>query len=151
MSRRPFIEHEKITDDRRARPYSGIPDEYATHCPRYEPVGLDGRNDWFRWSCRTCDNTYISRRRQKRQVHYQCVECGAWHFVYKGFFAPSDKKDGCETVPLRDEEFDGTLCRAKIQYTPLDNGGDWYYGSPEWLQAKIQQEKYETVEPIEKV
>lgn len=147
MARRPYIEQLKIKDEFAANATHSNDGGYRSHCPNYEPVGMDGRNDWFRWECRECERTYISPRSEKRQKYYKCRDCGELHFVYKGFF----DIDRSETVPLRQDEFHGTLCKAKIEYIPLDDGGEWYYGSPEWLQEKIQREKYRTVEHIRKV
>jgi len=151
MARRPYIEQRKIKDEYAANATHSNDGGYRSHCPHYEPVGMDGRNDWFRWECRDCERTYISQRSEKRQRYYKCRDCGALHFVYKGFFSLPDRTNGSETVPLKPHEFEGMLYKAKIQYKPLDDGGNWYYGSPEWLQEKIQRDDYETVEHITEV
>jgi len=149
MGRRPYIEQGHIGDEFRARGYGSKPNGYTTHCTQYEVVGMDGRHDWFRWHCRECDSKYISRRHEKSQKYYQCTECDAWHFVYSGFFAQPSRKNGCETIPLTQDEYSEELCVAELKYGTLDP--DKYYGTREWLQERVDKEKYELVSDIKVV
>jgi len=137
------------------RPIATHSDGYSQHCSQYEPVGMDGRYDWFRWHCRECDRKYISMRAEKSMKYYECKECGALHFVYKGFFTQPDRKNGSETVPLRPDEVRGVLCRVKLAY--VSNGEvfspseEWHYGTEEGLEEKCEKDAWQMMEPIEVV
>lgn len=146
MARRPYIEPRKIRSDLKANAIGRGLAGHSKHVYNYQPVGSDGRYDWFRWNCRNCDRKYISMRAEKRMKYYRCLDCQTDHFVYKGFFS-SDKP----TKPLTQSEFDGDLCKAKLAYKGREDRATWFYGSPEHLQDKIQGEYWETVEPIRKV
>lgn len=155
MSRRPYIQQKIIKDELAARGYSSRPNEYSSHCTDYEVVGMDGRCDWFRWHCRDCDEKFISRRNEKSMARYQCTECGAWHFVYKGFFTLPDKPNGSETVPLKQSEVDGTLYRAKLVYAPdgeavLDEGS-WFYGHEDYIKSHVGDGPYRVETPMHRV
>lgn len=122
--RRPYIDPSIIRDGLSAIATHNNDGGYRSHCPQYEPVGMDGRNDWFRWHCRECDQRYISMRAEKRQRYYKCPECGALHFVYKGFF-DTDR----ETRPLQPSEVVGPLYhaigRASGKRVEFYGGGDY--------------------------
>lgn len=135
MSRRPYIDQSIIRDDLHA--ITTYKDGYAQHCPKYEPVGMDGRNDWFRWHCRECDKKFISLRSEKRMKYYDCTECGASHFVYKGFFSQPDKNNGSETVPLKPGECNEPLLRFTAQYKDSGRTNE-FYGGPSYLRDKAE-------------
>jgi hypothetical protein len=137
MARRPYFDPQIIEDELRARPYGSRPDGYSTHCPNYEPVGMDGRNDWFRWNCRECGKKYISQRSEKSQNRYQCVECDAWHFVYSGFF-DSDK----ETKPLTPDECHEDLYHAECAENEWGDAPE-FYGGMEYICDKIEGDYFD--------
>lgn len=136
MGRRPYIDQYIIRDDLHAN--ATYKDGYSQHCPNYEPVGMDGRNDWFRWSCRECDKTFISPRSEKRQKYYDCTECGASHFVYKGFF----DIDRSPTVPLRPDEVTVDLYHAVTEESKYGSRSE-FYGGLDYIREKIDSDYFD--------
>lgn len=153
MARRCYIDQHIIRSDLAARAYGSRPNEYSTQCHDMEPVGMDGRLDWFRWHCRDCDRKYISPRNEKGMARYQCIDCGAWHFVYKGFF----DVERSSTVPLRPDEVEGELARAKLAYDSdahpdeARSNAEWHYGNPEKLAERVETGPWVMVEHIQGV
>lgn len=151
MSRRPSIQPDLLPKDEYV-PYGTYNEGYSQGAYNKEVVGQK-RGDWFRCECRDCGQKMITNRKENGTRYFKCQSCGKLHHINGGFFTLPSKNHGTETVPLKQEEVDGILCRAKLSYKG-DMEPDWFYGEPEYLEDKIDgyfelQGKFEIVGEVE--
>jgi len=141
MLRRPYIQDGLFPKDEFV-PTAHPNDGYSQSPINKEPVGQK-RSDWFRCNCRECGQKMITRRNEKLTRYFNCPDCNKLHHVSGGFFPQPDRKIGHKTVPLRQNEVDGILCRAWLDYTETGIvSPSWTYGRFEWLRDRIESDRW---------
>lgn len=137
MSRRPYIHSTPQLIKDELVPYGSHNKGYSQSALNKEPVGMT-RGDWFRGECRNCGQTHITTRSEDSTRYYECQNCGKLHYISSGFFGQPDRPHGRETVPLKQDECNGILCRAYLDWTNSDYvDPSWHYGHLDDLLDKL--------------